>query len=445
MSDNSVEPTPGTLRDALRRPKAKSSHHLVDFLLGSAYLSTLRLNLMGWAVRGVALTVAVACALLAPSWALLLIAPSVLGWFLAGIELFRHDIMDVGAGKSGVLGKLWRHLASSRGRAIPTLSAVLENGGAFVLLAAFIGPFALDLEGVPRDVGLVAAATYLAVAAAQVVTDSGYYNREPGREPAPWVRVVRWVLVPFYVGLGALALAATGGVTGWVAGTLAMMFASTVAVALVSDNIQAAALLTHLSMAEERSAEFAAELSAEVHRATTGLAALAEGDKDTPQSRAFELAFAEIDAIRVRASYGMGDPPTISEVLALLERKYATGERIVIQAEQPDIRLTPAAATLLRLLVMDLVANARTTGADRVQVQASIGFPKGTVPFMTLKITDNGPGFANKTDMTNFAPGSSREALARMCTRRRGSLTYERINETTVAHAYYRTDLFTQK
>lgn len=444
MTDGPNTHTSAGLREAFRRPSAHgSSHHLVDFLLSSAWLSSLRLNFGGWLLRGAFLMAAVVAALVAPAPTLPLLLPAVLGWVLAGVELLRRDFIAIGSERHGPVGWVSRHLEESRGTAIPTVSGVLENVGSLSLLMLFIGPLSLDLPQSWRDAGVLATAGYVGVAAAQVVTDAGYYNREPGREPSWWVWCFRWALTPLYAMVGAAVVVLAGNVRGWVVAVLVTIFVGVAVIAVISDNIQAAATATHLAVAEERAREFAAELSEEVHRVSTYLANEALTADDEHVARAYERAFAEIDAIRARASGGsLSTPVSVSELLHLLDRKAQSADGFSVSTSAPHAVLSHGGATLLRHIALDLVMNARTAGAEQIDVDVDVEPLQKEVVFVTVRVTDNGPGFANVEDMNDFPAGSSRETLARICRQRRGFLRYERADSRTIVTARYRTDLW---
>lgn len=437
-------PALGGLREALLRPSAVgSSHHLVDFSLSSAWLSSLRLNFAGWILRGMLLLIALAAGLTAPGLALLLFVPVCVGWSLAGLELLRNDIIAAGSERSGLIGIVARHLDSSRGVAIPTLSGVLENLGTVGALAMFAGPVALEVTSSWRDIGVVAMAGFVGVAAGQVVTDAGYYNYEPGREPALWMRWFRWLIPPLYAGVGLAAIVAAGGARGWVLATVVGMFVGVAALMLVSDSIQAAATTTHLAVAAERAREFAAELSEEVHRVTTTLDQAAGAAKNDQVARAYRRAFAEIDAVRARANTGnLRKPAPIGDLLGILDRKTPRSERVTASTSAPEIVLAHGGATLLRNAILDLADNARAAGAKEVSVNVDVDPVNTSTVFVTVRVSDDGPGVGPEDQSNDYASGSSRAALAHVCQRRRGFLTYTRTDGHTTATAKFRTDLW---
>ncbi len=471
-ANESDGPKLGDLRHALSKPAIDSSQRVIDFMLNSSWTAGLRLNFLGWVLRGVFLLIAFVAMLSAPeAWLILVMPFALFGWLLAGLELFRDDIILARRNSGGLSGAIATHLASSRASAMPSLSGVTEALTAVLLVATFIRPIGwltdlpvpvgsafawffdlvtLQVTDTWRSIGVLALAGYAAVALAQALTDAGYNNHEPGREPAWWVRGFRWVSPFVYIAICLAVMAAGGVASGWLEAAVVTMYLATALLPVVSDNIQAAATHSHLELTAQSHRDLGAELSEEIHRVSMMLhreATQADLQGNHELGRTFERVFAEVDSIRARAnsSGGIRRPATLQAILDLLHRKSDGYQRPVLTTSTPDVVLSHGGASLVRHIVLDLTANAFQAGATEVSVDAHVESLRTRLGLVTLVVTDNGPGFPEPTAMNVFPAGSSRQALATLCRTRRGRLTYERTVQHTIATAVFRTDLWAEQ
>lgn len=446
----------GDLRQALSNPFGRGTRQVLDFMLTSAWMAGLRLNFLGWVLRGLFLATAVVAMLTAPRASLLLVIPVAFGgWGLAGLELFRTDIIDAHKDNRGPVGRVAAHLASSRAQAMPSVSGVLEAVTAPLLALPFIRPVSglpgvawfVELFTIPathwwRSVGVLALVCYAAVALAQALTDSGYYNHELGREPTRLEWVFRWGAVYFYIAVSLGVAAAAGVRSGWLTGVVVTLFLTLALLPVISNQLQAAASHAHVAMAAKSDQEVAAVLSEDMHRVSGMLLAqadLANIRGDTQTERVLKRAYAELDAVRTQAVAGSaGQPATLGTLVEQLSHKRA--HPASMNVETPNIVLAHGGGSIIRHLILDLTANAHQAGATEVLVNVR-AVPAGKrTATVTITVTDNGPGFPPEIDMNSFPRGSSRRALATLCNR--GRLTYERTESQTIARAVLPADLW---
>lgn len=434
-----------SLREALNTSRSADRSKSVDFLVAAAWLTSLRFNLGGWVLRGAVLVGCFACATTIAVTSMVLCLVPLLGWALAGLELLRSDMVTATAERAGWPGRLAVHLSRSRGRAMATASGLLENFGAVALLIGFYAPWT-DSNPAAQGIGIVLTSAYGAVAAAQVMTDAGYFNLEPGLEPATWKRVFRQLLPGLYLAaVIVVIMLATDSGRAWALTAVTALFVAVHVIGAVTDNALSAATSSYLSAAEQEGVTLAAQLSEEVHRIGLFLDEQAQDSDDPKIRRAYALAFAEVDAVRKRASQRQLDsPPDLDSLLDLLGRKDGTGLRT--HCDDPTRRLSHAGTTTLRHIVLDLFANALDAGARTITANVSVSEAAWPRVWITIVVEDDGPGFSDEGVMHDFAPGSSRASLHAICSAspgRKGGLTYARTGGLTRATAKFRTDTWT--
>ena len=434
-----------SLRQALDTARSAERSKPVDFLISAAWLTSLRFNLGGWVFRGAVLVGCFACATTIAVESMLLCLVPLLGWALAGLELLRSDMVTTTAERTGWPARLAVHLARSRGRAMASASGLLENLGALALLLGFYAPWA-DPDPPAQSIGIVLTAAYGAVAAAQVMTDAGYFNLEPGLEPATWKRVFRQLLPGLYLAaVSVVIMIATDSGRAWTLTAVTALFVVVHVIGAVTDNALSAAVTSYLTSAEQEGVTLAAQLSEEVHRIGLFLDEQAQDSDDPKIRRAYALAFAEVDAVRMRASQRqLNSPPDLDSLLNLLGRK--DGVDLRAHSDDPTRRLSHAGTTTLRHIVLDLLANALDVGARSITVNVSVSEAAWPRVWITIVVEDDGPGFADEVVMHEFAPGSSRASLHAICSAspgRKGGLTYTRNGGFTRATARFRTDTWT--
>lgn len=424
-----------------RELRRTAETHEASFLLQSAITASNLTNQAGLVLRGVCLLVLVAATVAAAnslSWSTLLVVPIFTGWALAAMEAHGQELIEWMSHHERGLRRLGMMYVAAREQAVISPSGVLETGiGPPLALLAFVGPWAFDTSRGWSYVGILAVIGFIGVAVSQVVSDRGYFNLEPGKVATGVIAAARWLLpaAAAVVAVLMLLLLSGGSLPVWIYVVVVALFTVSLGVAAITELMQLSALSAYRLAARSREAEIRYLASEDFHRLKVDFTAELDSTPSHKARRVLLRVRAEAETLR-QHTIDAGRPEPIGGVLATAaESPHLSNLRVQATDAVRRAVLGRDEASLLRHLLLDLVANSQAVGATTIDATVTLEPDRRGWSMLVVRVTDDGPGFDVPSSMNVFRFGQSRWVLDALCRSRRGNLSYTRVGGRTTATA----------